>query len=183
MKNLPNLFIVAIAALLLVAVATGQVAQTHDPLAPDAPTPPRKRAPNPPADRSKVTLPSFSLEVKADKTTAEIGGKLKVWVTLTNTSEQDIFYDGFGHNRPFGLEVRDETGELVARTPEGLTAQWAGGSEFPVPIRSGESIRRFARLDKEFKLDRPGNYFVQAVRGISNTNFRRSNTITITIMP
>jgi hypothetical protein len=56
-------------------VAIGQDAQTQqDPLAPDAPTPHKKRAPNPPADRTKATLPALSLEVKADDTTAESEG-------------------------------------------------------------------------------------------------------------
>jgi hypothetical protein len=38
-------------------------------------------------------------------------------------------------------------------------------------------------LDKEFELDRVGNYFVQATRGVSETNERKSNTITIAIIP
>jgi hypothetical protein len=84
-------------------------------------------------------------------------------VTLTNTSKQDIFYEGY--SCPFGLEVRDETGELIAPTPEGLTAQWGPSSGAPRTLHPGESIHRFARLDKEFKLDKRGNYFVHSERG------------------
>jgi len=38
-------------------------------------------------------------------------------------------------------------------------------------------------LDKEFQLDKPGNYFVRATQGISETNKRESNVITIAIIP
>jgi hypothetical protein len=114
--------------------------------------------------------------------TAKIGEKLQVEVTLTNTSEQDIFYDGYGHLRPFELEVRDEQGKDVGRTPDGMAANGVGGSAVLVPIHPGQSIHRSARLDEDFKLDKPGNYFVQATRGSSKTNLRRSNTITIAII-
>jgi hypothetical protein len=78
MRIMPqSALLLAVLALLYahgVVVASGQDAQTQDPLAPDAPTPHKKRAPNPAADRTKATLPAFSLEVKADDTTAESEG-------------------------------------------------------------------------------------------------------------
>jgi hypothetical protein len=177
MKTLPRLFIVAITALFLaqvVGVASGQDASGQD-----GQKQQRRRLPNPPPDNSDVILPSFSLEIKAEKTTAKIGDRLKVEVTITNTDSEDIFYDGFGHQQEFGLEVRDETGTEVARR---LGAGWSGGSSFAAALHPGESIHRSARLDKEFELDKPGNYFVQATRGVSKTNLVRSNTITITII-
>ena len=174
------LFLLAMAALLLaqfVAVAAGQDTQEQQ----STQRPERKKNPRPPDDNSDIKLPSFSLEIKADKTIAAVGEKLKIEVTLTNTSDQDIFYDGYGNQRPFGLDVRDEMGGKVAETEEGAIADGVGGSVFAAPIHPGESIHRFARLDKEFKLDKPGNYFVQAARGVSITNRVTSNTITIAI--
>jgi hypothetical protein len=178
MKILPTPIIVAITALFLaqgVDVASGQDAGGQD-----AQIQQKRRLPKPPPDNSDVILPSFSLEIKAEKTTAKIGEKLKVGVTITNTDSQDIFYDGYGHQPEFGLEVRDEMGMEVARKPG---AGWAGGSSFAAALHPGESLHRSARLDKEFELDKPGNYFVRATRGVSKTNLVRSNTITITIIP
>jgi hypothetical protein len=173
-----KLFIVAAVLFLaqLVAVANGQDASGQD-----AQKPEKRRSPHlPPPDNSDIALPSCSLEIKAEKTAAKIAERVKVEVTITNTDSQDIFYDGAGLERVFGLEVRDETGREVARTPGvGIV----NGSAFPVAIHPGESLHRSARLDKEFVLDKPGNYFVQATRGVSKTNLQRSNIITITIMP
>jgi hypothetical protein len=168
------LFVLAITTLLLAQVATvagGQEAQN----------PQRRREPNPPPDNSDMIMPSFSLAITVDMTSVAVGEKLKVEVTITNTSDADIFYES-GGLRPFGLEVRDETGREVARTEEGLRAI-GQGSAFAASIHPGDSIRRSARLDKEFELDKPGNYFVQASRGISRKNRITSNTIMITIIP
>jgi hypothetical protein len=172
MRILPKLLFVAVMALFLehvVTVTSGQDAQRQR----------KRQEPNPPPDNGDIVLPSFSMEIKAEKTTAKIGERLKVVVTITNTDSEDIVYDGYGHQRAFGLEVRDEMGREVARTPGAVVAD---GSVFAATLHPGESIHRSARLDKEFVLDKPGNYFVQATRGVSKTNLVRSNTITITII-
>ena len=177
MTILRKLFVLAIAALFLaqfVGVAGGQDANGHD-----AQRPKKKRLPKPPADNSDITLPMFSLEIKAEKPIAKIGEKLEVEVIMINTDSEDIFYAS--PQRDFGVEVRDEMGRSVARTPAGV-GFW-DGSSFAARLHPGESIRRYARLDKEFELETVGNYFVQATRGISETNERKSNTITITIIP
>jgi hypothetical protein len=177
MKILPKLFIVAITALSLARVV--DVASGQDAGGQETQKQQKKRQPNPPPDNSDIILPSFSLEIKAEKTTVEVGESLTVEVTITNTDSVDIFYDGSGSLRDFGLEVRDEMGREVARKPG---AVWAGRSVFAAALHPAESIHRSARLDKEFVLDKPGNYFVQATRGVSKTNQVRSNTITITII-
>lgn len=173
MKVLRKLFILAITALLLaqfVDLASGQ----------DAQKPTKKRlSTKAPADNSDITLPLFSLEIKAEKAIARIGEKLEVEVTMTNTDSQDIFYAS--PQRDFGVDVRDEMGRRVAGTPAGVGV--GDGSSFAARLHPGESIRRYARLDKEFQLDKAGNYFVQAIRGVSETNERKSNTITIAIIP
>jgi hypothetical protein len=173
MKILRTLFSAAITALFLaqvVGVASGRDAQKQEK---------KRRLPNPPPDNSDIVLPSFSLEIKAENTTATIGERLKVEVTITNTDSEDIFYDGYGHQRDFELEVRDEMDREVPRIP---AASWRGGSSFAAALHPGESIHWFARLDKEFELGKPGNYFVQATRGVSKTNLVRSNTVVITII-
>ena len=108
-----------------------------------------------------------------------MGEKLEIEVTLTNIDSEDIFYTS--PQRDFGVEVRDEMGRRIARRPAG--AGFEDGSSFAANLHPGESIRRNVTLDKEFELDKVGNYFVQATRGVSETNQRKSNTITITIIP
>jgi len=175
-----SVLLLAILALLPMQAVVVANAQTLDPLSPDAPMPQKKRLPNPPPDNSDIILPSFSLKIKAEKTIAEIGQALKVEVTITNTSDKDdMLYDPSGHTQEFALVVRDEAARELALIPGSVFVPQ--GSPSPARLHPGESIHRFARLDKEFKLDKPGNYFVQATRGVSKTNLRRSNTITITI--
>ena len=187
-KSVLLLAILALFSAPAVVVAGGQDAQIQnvqtpdDPLSPDAPRLRKKRGSNRPMDYSKITLPSFSLETKAEKTTTEIGEKLKVEVIITNTSDkEDMLYDGFNHAPEFQLEVHDEAGRELALIPGSVHE--VDGSSYGALLHPGEALHRFARLDKEFKLDKPGNYFVQATRGVSKTNLRRSNTITITIIP
>jgi len=168
MKILCKFFIVAIAALFLaqvVGVARCQDAQKQK----------KRRLPNPPADN--IVLPLFSLKMNAEKSTANIGEKLEVEVTMTNTDPGDIFY--ISPQRDFRLEVRDEMGKKVSRR----VGDVMDGSRFAATLHHGESVSWYARLDKEFELDKPGNYLVQATRGASETNERKSNTITITIIP
>jgi len=172
MKILRKLVILAITALLLaqlVYVARGQDEQKRT----------KKRLPTkPPADNSDITLPLFSLEIKAEKAIARIGEKLEVEVTMTNTDSQDIFYAS--PQQDFALNVEAETGRKVVRIAgTGLM----DGSAFAARLHPGESVRRYVRLDKEFQLDKPGNYFVRATQGISETNKRESNVITIAIIP
>lgn len=172
MTILRKLFFLAITALFLaevVCVANGQDAQKQQ----------KKRLPKPPTDNSEITLPLFSLEIKAEKEIAKIGEGLGVEVTMTNTDSEDIFYAS--PQQDFALEVRDEMGREVARRPAGTGMR--DGSSFAATLHPGESIRWYARLDKKFELDRPGNYLAQATRGVSETNERKSNAITITIIP
>jgi hypothetical protein len=127
------------------------------PLSPDAPKPQKRRLPNPPPDNSDVKLPSFSLEIKAEEATVAVGEKLKVEVIITNTSdEEDMLCDGSGHIPEFRLEVHDETEKDDAPIPGSVVV--TQGSSFAARLHPGESIRRFARLDKEFKLDKPGDH-------------------------
>jgi len=177
MRILRKLFVLAIAALFLaqfLGVAGGQDVNGQD-----AQRPRKKRLPKPPADNNDIRLPLFSLEIKTEKGIGKMGEKLQIEVTLTNIDSEDIFYTS--PQRDFGVEVRDEMGRRIAPRPAGVGVE--DGSLFAASLHPGESIRRNVRLDKEFELDKAGNYFVQATRGVSETNERKSNTITITIIP
>jgi hypothetical protein len=172
-----KLFVLSIAALFLaqfVGVASGQDVKGQD-----VQKPRKKRLPKPPADSTDIRLALFSLEIKTEKAIAQMGEKLEIEVTLTNIDSDDIFYTS--PQRDFGVEVRDEMGKRIARRPAGVGFE--DGSLFAARLHPGESIRRSVRLDKEFELDKVANYFVQATRGVSDTNERKSNTISITIIP
>jgi len=128
----------------------------------------------------------FSLVVKSPETTVKTGADLKVEVTMTNTSNHDIFYraDLGGVLLPFAFDVRDSEGKVVSETPQGLKAHGkdrAGGSYLAVPLHPGESIHRERVLSNEFDFSKPGKYRVEVFREAGATVVK-SNTITITVV-
>jgi hypothetical protein len=146
-------------------------------------TPPKKRQPRLPANQADFPLVKFSIELSALSTAAGVGEEMEVEVRITNTDDYDILYSD---PREFFLEVRDRLGNEVAHTPYGLTTTYGlttSISVFAAPIRPGTSLERSALLNKEFKLDKPGDYTVQAVRQNSLSTFIKSNVVAITITP
>jgi len=130
---------------------------------------------------------AFSLVVSTPESTVKAGTDLKAAVTMTNTSDHDIFYraDPSGTLLPFAFDVRDSEGKVVSETSKGLSAHgknMAAGSYLGVPIHPGESIHRERVLNKEFDLEKPGKYTVQATRE-SGSTVVKSNIITITVVP
>lgn len=135
---------------------------------------------------------AFSIVVSAPTTTVKAGEDLKVEVTITNTSDHDIFY-GAQNEIPFGLEVRDSGGGEVSKTPDALRAfnGLTDGSSFALSIHPGESLDRERLLNKDFELRKPGAYTVWATRMFGSktadskivTTTAKSNIVTITIVP
>jgi len=111
-----------------------------------------------------------------------VGEELEIKVKITNTDDHDIAYTD---PREFFLEVRDSSGNEVAHTPYGLYANGLSAriSEFAGPIHPGDSLERSALLNKEFELEKPGDYTAQAVRQNSPSTLLKSNVVMITITP
>jgi hypothetical protein len=124
----------------------------------------------------------FSIELGAPSTAAGVGENLETEITIKNTGDKDICHIG-GGMRDFILEVRDSSGNRVAETPYGQAANGANGSTFCALVHPGDSIQGSAFLNKEFQLDKPGNYTAQAIRRNSSTTFIKSNIVAITITP
>jgi hypothetical protein len=138
---------------------------------------PKKRQPR----RSTQTDPPpviFSIELDAPSTAAGVRENPKVEVTIENTGDMDICHVS-GADRDFYLVVRDSSENEVARTPCHL----GNGSSFCALLHPGNSIQGSALLNKEFQLDKPGDYTVQAIRQSSTTSFIKSNIVAITITP
>ena len=141
MTILRKLFVLAIAALFLaqfVGVAGGQDANGHD-----AQRPKKKRLPKPPADNSDITLPMFSLEIKAEKPIAKIGEKLEVEVTMMD-ADSAIFYA-----KPFSriFVERSAMRWEGVRPNTSSTALGAAVHSQPELRAASSRSRRYARFD------------------------------------
>jgi hypothetical protein len=130
-----------------------------------------------------VSSSEFSLIVSAPKTTVQVGEDLKIEITMTNTSDHDLFYDASDHETSFGLEVRDSGGRIAPRTPLGRRVGAYAGSIFASRLHPGESIHReWMAANKYFELGDTGKYSVQAIRMASKTTALKSNIVTIAIV-
>ncbi len=143
----------------------------------------KKLQPRLPPNQADFPPAKFSIELSALSTAAGVGEDLEVEFTITNTDDHDILYS---HPREISLEVRDSLGNEVAPTPYGLTATYGLATAISVfggPIHPGASLGRSVLLNEEFKLNKPGDYTVQAVRQNSLSTFLKSNLVLITITP
>jgi hypothetical protein len=142
-------FLIGLCFVQAVVIASGQQAEK----------PKKKLQPRLPPEECGILRPSALLEIRAENANARVGESVKLDVTITNTSDRDIFYGVPRQPGDFGLEVRDEAGRQVPQTFFDLSL-----SHFAARLPPGESIHFPVRLDNEFQLDKPGNYFVQATR-------------------
>jgi hypothetical protein len=131
---------------------------------------------------------TFSLTISTPQNTVRVGSDVKLEITMTNTSDQDIFYgaDLGGKVQPFAVDVRDTSGNLVPKRPR-KDKEPRGGSFLLIPIHPAKSIKREWILNKDFDISKPGRYTVQAKREAGATNSGvlhvKSNRITITVVP
>lgn len=172
MRVLPNFVLLCSTFGLLGAFTVAQAQQTQQ--SPHSPHPPYV----------------FSLVITTPGTTVKTGSDISVRITMTNTSNQDIFYGaGLAGESPFGLEIRDSDGNLLSRIPKHKgPSPGESGSFVLLPIAPGKSIQKEVILNKDFDMTNPGSYTVQATREAGYTNpsapiLVRSNKLTITVTP
>jgi len=133
--------------------------------------------------RAVAGEPDCSLILSAAKTTMKVGEDLKVEVTMTNSTDHDVFYKA--DFPPFMIEVRDNDNKKVSETEYGRKVHGKnrpGGSYFAMPMHPGESIRRQPVLSQEFDLSQPGKYSIQAIRQVDDMVVK-SNMVSITVVP
>jgi hypothetical protein len=149
-------------------------------------------------DKAPVTV-----LIQCKQTVVKSGSEVKLLVTVTNTSDQDL--DLYKTPGPDGqaenvnkVEVRDESGNILPRAdvqtvniggklrtfPKKIAISRAG-----VTLKPGESLEDFTILGNLFDLSKPGKYAVTVQNerrsGDSGHELKliyvKSNTITITV--
>lgn len=124
---------------------------------------------------------SFSLSIRAPRSTIELSSDAIVHVTITNTSDHDLFAPDLA------FDLRDSAGQPVPRVQRKPGVP-PGGSFVSTPLKPGQSIDSSINLKNDFVITAPGKYTVQAWREdyVAGTNKVRgrvkSNTITIDIV-
>ena len=132
----------------------------------------------------------FALSISAKPDTINLGGKIRVHITLKNSSGQAITIprspsDEFAE-RFCDFHVTDASGNDVPLTAYGKAARGRqfSGSVVKVRLNPGETIDEDTLLEKQFNISEPGAYVVQASRPISNDpndGIVSSNKISISI--
>jgi hypothetical protein len=141
----------------------------------------------------------FTLTLSSPQSTIHAGSEVKIDITLTNVSQQDIYYFPVITGRPsdmeggFRLDVRDSENKRVQETAHGMkvhdsepTRTPHRGSVFSTrqTIKPGGTLLRSRVLSEEFNLSKPGQYTVQAERADPLTHLTaKSNKLVITVLP
>jgi len=149
---------------------------------------------------AQLDPPAFSIAISVPQDVVTRGSKVKVKITLKNTSNHDIVIprsnaedQGVFHNK---ITVRDEEGNLVAdkaavaaRTDKNKDT----GSELTnltmetvinFTLKPGESLKDGIKLSEFYDLSKPGKYSIEVERTDDITKaVVKSNTITLAVTP
>lgn len=135
----------------------------------------------------------FSISISLPASALAVGSPVHLTLTLENTSggEINVPVSEFKGTRLRLMDIRvwNAQGEVVPETDYGkrIHARALGGWESHVtsgrfPLDAGKTITEESDLNKEFRLDKPGRYTVQAQRLDPSSRIQvQSNTVTFTI--
>ena len=146
------------------------------------------------AQTSNAGLAPFTIKISTPKDSLKKGADAQVQISMTNTSDKDIYYS-FGGGPVFDLEIQDAEGNKPSETPlgqrvHGESTQSSGGAvSAPEPIvlqtlGPGRTYTETFSLNKFYDLTKPGEYVIQAQRkDPQSAVLVKSNTIAITVNP
>jgi hypothetical protein len=129
--------------------------------------------------------PPFKIAISTDGPTVGAGKDVSVKVSLTNTSDHDV-YEGVGYERGnlasiFRFEVRDEHGKLVPkRTYPHPELEHMGSVRFST-TRRGETWTQDQEVSAVYDVRKPGKYTIQVWRLDPDYEIK-SNIVTITVV-
>lgn len=132
----------------------------------------------------------FAINIAALRNIVTSGSKVKVKITLTNTSKHDITLVDTNRACDYFVEVRDGQGNLVPDTKrkqelrcgEGLVA----GRNIMITLEPHESTEDEIAVSELSDITQPQKYSVQIQRQVPKqlgTGVIKSNRITITVTP
>ena len=130
--------------------------------------------------------PPFKIAITAENSTVVAGTDVSIKVSLTNTSDHDV-YGGIMYERGnlasiFRFEVRDEHGKLVPkRTYPHPELGFPGSVEFS-NISRGETWTQNQEVSALYDMRKPGKYTIQVWKRDPDYDIK-SNIVTITVTP
>ena len=146
------------------------------------------QTPQPPAE-------PFSLTLRADQQQYKSGEKIRLDITITNTSQTQIrMLSGPGSamaEEHFELIGTDPKGSPIRETHYGLEAHGkvpnhlSGGSRYAEDIPPGGTLHQKLNANLLYSFTEPGQYsfYIKRLYEKDNRTVVKSNTISITIVP
>jgi hypothetical protein len=150
-------------------------------------------------DVKPVESPPFTVVISTPNTVAKAGSEVKLKIVMKNVSDHEIHYglaatgDETDLQGGFRIDVRDAEGEPVRESAWGQKVHGTDtnrkpfmGSVFggPIPLKPGQTFEIKRMIAKEYELNRPGRYTIQAERTDPKSNLVvKSNVIRITVIP
>jgi hypothetical protein len=141
--------------------------------------------------------PCFTIAISAPQTVVKTGSPIMLHLAETNVCDQPLPYGDIlvqggepGQSlRMIDVRVYDSNGKPMPETYHGKTIHARttllpalGPGAPPAYIKKGETFSEESDLSREFLLDKPGTYTVQAERLDYRSNVRvKSNTVTLTL--
>jgi hypothetical protein len=133
--------------------------------------------------------PPFTITISTPESVVEAGSDVKINITMTNTSDRDVFY-GSGTEPVVEIRVLDSDGKSVAETPEGMkihdtepNRQPQSGSYGRLFLKPGTALSWDRIVSNEFDMNRPRNYTILAQRkDTSSGTVVMSAPITVTVI-
>jgi hypothetical protein len=142
--------------------------------------------------------PKISITIRTAQNAVKVGSDVEVEVKMENISAEDLFYGvpglfGAG-TTSFRWEIRDSKGTAIPMTEYGIKANHLeppqegvpphvdAGSAFAGTLGPGKSVVQKLALSKEYDLNKPGKYTIQALHFDGKMDVK-SNTITLTVTP
>ena len=113
----------------------------------------------------------FSLQISAVHQRVQSGSDVQVKLTLTNTSDGQITIVDIDRWCDYSLEVRDGQGQPVPETAykrELKCTPWppVAGRRIIRTLKPHESFNDLMYVNQAYEVNRPGDYFIQAMREI-----------------
>lgn len=134
----------------------------------------------------QATNPPFKIAISTDSPTVVAGNDVWIKVSLTNTSNQDVYegamyLDGIHLDSTFRFEVRDEHGRLVPKRTYPHEELRTGSVKFRT-ISAGETYTQDQMVSALYAMRKPGKYTIQAWRRNPDYDIK-SGRVTVTVAP
>ena len=129
--------------------------------------------------------PPFKIAVTAESPTVVAESDVRIKVSLTNTSNQDVYegamYKTGNLDSTFRFEVRDEHGKMVAKRVYPHPELEPGSVIFRT-IRAGQTYTQNQLVSAVYDMRKPGKYTIQVWRRNPEYDIK-SDIVTVMVTP